>query len=163
VQTPDPLERPLRTEGGPPLAGADEFARPAGGIWALGGRLPWLAGLVLALSSFMNWYVGSGEGPTLSVTGWHTGPLGKLVFFLGLAVLALVLLREAGIELPATIPESLVVIAIGSVATIFVLIRLLSIPEDVLPADSRGIGIWLSLAAALAVIVAGVLQATEEL
>jgi hypothetical protein len=162
VQTPDPLGRPFDPEARP-AADSDVFARPAGGIWAIGGRLTWLAGLVLALSSFMNWYVGGGEEPTLSVTGWHSGPLGKIVFFLGLAVLALVLLREAGIELPATVPESLVVIAIGSLATIFVLIRLLSIPEDVLPADSRGIGIWLSLAAALGVIVAGVLQASEEL
>ena len=38
-------------------------------------------------------------------------------------------LREAGIELPPAIPESLVVIAIGAVATIFVLIRLISIPD----------------------------------
>jgi len=43
----------------------------------------------------------------LAVIGWHTGVLGKLVFFIGLAVLALVALREAGFELPPTVPESL--------------------------------------------------------
>ena len=71
----------------------------------------------------MGWYVGSGDGLTISVIGWHTGVLGKLVFFIGLAVLALVALRQAGIEPPATVPESLIVIALGALATVFVLIR----------------------------------------
>jgi len=115
------------------------------------------------LSSFMGWYVGSGDGLTISVVGWHTGTVGKLVFFIGLAVLALVALRQAGIELPASVPESLVVIALGAVATILVLIRIISIPDEFLPADGRGIGIWISLLAALAVIVAGLLEAAEEL
>ena len=111
----------------------------------------------------MGWYVGSGDGVTISVIGWHTGVLGKLVFFVGLAVLALVALRQAGIELPATLPESLVVIALGALGTIFVLIRIFDIPDAFLPADGRGIGIWISLAAAMAVIVAGLLEAAEEL
>jgi hypothetical protein len=115
------------------------------------------------LSSLMGWYVGSGDGLTISVIGWHTGVLGKLVFFIGLAVLGLVALRQAGIEPPATVPESLVVIALGALATVFVLIRLIAIPEQFLPADGRGIGIWISLLAALGVIVAGLLEAAEEL
>jgi len=130
---------------------------------ALGERLTWLSGLVLLLSSLMGWYVGSGDGLTISVIGWHTGILGQLVFFIGAAVLLLVGLRQAGIELPATVPESLVVIALGALATIFVLIRIISIPERFLPADGRGVGIWISLLAALAVIVAGLLEASEEL
>jgi hypothetical protein len=85
------------------------------------------------------------------------------VFFVGLAVLALAALREAGIELPATVPESLIVIGLGSLATIFVLVRLISIPDEFLPADGRAIGIWISLVSALAVIVAGLLQASEEI
>ena len=43
------------------------------------------------------------------------------------------------------------------------LIRVIDIPDRFLPADGRGIGIWISLVAALAVIVAGLLQAAEEL
>jgi hypothetical protein len=143
----------------------DVFVRPeAGGFWALGGRLTWVAGLVLALSSFTDWYAAADTvGPTYAVIGWHTGALGKLVFFIGLALLGLVALREAGFELPATVPESLVVIALGSLATIFVLIRLISIPDSLQPTAGRGIGIWISLLAALAVIVGGVLRASEEL
>jgi hypothetical protein len=137
--------------------------RPADGLWGLGERLTWLSGLILALSAFTGWYAGSGDGLQLSVIGWNTGALGKLVFFIGLAVLALVALREAGIDLPATVPESLVVVGLGSLATVFVLIRLISVPERLLPVDGRGIGIWISLAAALAVIAAGLLRAAEEL
>jgi hypothetical protein len=127
--------------------------------------MTWVSGLVLTISVFTDWYAGSeaGGGFTLAVIGWHTGALGKLVFFVGLAVLALFALREAGIELPATLPESLLVIALGSLATIFVLIRVISIPDTFLPASGRGIGIWISLVAAIAVIVAGLVRASEEL
>ena len=45
-------------------------------------------------------------------------------------MLALVALRLAGIELPATVPESLVVIALGALATVFVLIRLIVVPDE---------------------------------
>jgi hypothetical protein len=161
VETPDffDLDSPeTRAEG--PAA----YPRAAvGGIWAAGERITWVAGLVLALSSFMDWYAGSGVGVKLAVIGWHTGVLGKLVFFVGLAVLALVALREAGFELPPTVPESLLVLALGALALIFVLIRVISIPDAVLPADGRGIGIYVSLLAALGVVLGGLLRAAEEL
>jgi hypothetical protein len=128
----------------------------------LGERLAWVAGLVLALSAFTGWYSGSGEGVTVSVLGWHTGTIGKLVFFVGLAVLVLAALREAGIDLPASVPESLIVIALGSLATIFALIRLISIPDEFFFA-SRAVGIWITLGAAVALVVAGLLEASEEL
>ena len=145
-----------------PAAGRGE--RLAAGATALGERATWISGLILSISVFTDWYAGSGAvGPTIAVIGWHTGTLGKLVFFIGLAVVALVALREAGIELPPSIPESLVVIALGSLSTIFVLIRLISIPDEFLPASGRGIGIWISLLASLAVIGAGLLTASEEL
>ncbi len=113
---------------------------------------------MLALSAFMSWYAGSGDGLTIAVIGWHTGVLGKLVFLLGLGVVALGVLRELGIELPPTIPESLVVIVFGSLATILVLIRLIAVPDRFFPYDGRGIGIWIALAASLALIVGGLLQ-----
>jgi hypothetical protein len=164
VQTPDPAPPPGRPETVRPGARTPAFARSGVGIWSIGETLTWVSGLILSLSSFMDWYAGSDSvGPTIGVIGWHTGVLGKLVFFIGLAVLALVILRETGIELPAVVPDSLVVIALGSLATIFVLIRLISIPDEFLPASGRGIGIWISLLAALAVIAAGLLRATEEL
>ena len=160
MQTPEPL--PPSRAAADPLAPRPAPRAPVPGYW--GERLAWIAGLVLAISAFTDWYSGSqADGLTLSVTGWHTGALGKLVFFCGLATLILEALREAGIELPATVPESLVLIALGSLATIFVLIRLISIPDTIPPPAGRGIGIWISLFASLAVIVAGLLRASEEL
>jgi hypothetical protein len=161
VQTPDPYVPPESEEDW--LEPPPRPARPLGGVWTWGGRLTWLSGLILALSAFTDWYAGSGEGPTVGVIGWHAGALGKLVFFIGLAVLAIVALREAGIELPASVPESLVVIALGSLATIFVMIRLISVPDDFFGTRGRGIGIFISLIASLLVIAAGLLRAGEEL
>jgi hypothetical protein len=143
TQEPSPRTRGLSAR----VPRADRFT--GAGAFALAEQVTWMSGLVLAVSSFTDWYAGSGSvGPTIAVIGWHTGTLGKLVFFIGLAVVALVALREAGIELPPTI---------------FVLIRLISIPDEFLPASGRGIGIWISLLASLAVIGAGLLRASEEL
>jgi hypothetical protein len=159
VQTPEPLgPPPPEPEGYPPprtLPGNPLF-------WGLGERLAWVSGLVLALSSFTGWYSGTGEGVTVSVLGWHTGTIGKLVFFIGLAILVLAVLRESGIDLPATVPESLVVIALGSLATIFALVRLISIPDEFFFAG-RAVGIWITFAAAIGLIVGGLLEASEEL
>ena len=73
------------------------------------------------------------------------------------------ILREAGIELPPSIPESLVTIALGSLATVLVLIRLISIPDTFAGTSGRSIGLWIALLAALAVIAAGLLRAGEDL
>jgi hypothetical protein len=164
LQSPEPFPPP----GPAPSARARLFrsgaaARTGGGFWLLGERLSRYAGLVLALSTFMSWYAGSDDGPTIAVIGWHVGLIGKLVFFIGLAVLGLWGLREAGWEMPASIPESLILIALGSLATTLVLIRLISVPDEFFPYTGRGIGIWIALGASLAVIVAGLLEASEEL
>jgi len=161
VETPDFFD----LDPAPPAQAPGGYPRPApaGGLWSAGDRITWVSGLVLMLSAFMGWYAGSGVGVTLSVIGWHTGVLGKLVFFLGLAIVVLVVLRELGFELPPSVPESLLILALGALALIFVLIRVISIPDSVLPADGRVIGICISLIAAAGVIVGGLLRAAEEL
>jgi len=162
VETPDFFELDAPAPGG---RDTPDYARPAPaeGLWAAGERITWIAGLVLALSSFMDWYAGSGVGVKLAVIGWNSGVLGKLVFFVGLAVLAIVALHELGFELPPSVPGSLLVLGLGALGAIFVLIRIISIPDAVLPADGRGIGIWIALIAALGVITGGLLRAAEEL
>jgi hypothetical protein len=140
------------------------YPRAAGIVPGLGERLTWLTGLVLAISAFTGWYKGGGDGITISVTGWHTGALGKLVFFVGFALILLVVVQEVlGIELPPAVPESLVVVGLGALATIFVIVRLIWVPDAVLPADGRDIGLYISLVAALATIAAGIVRASEEL
>jgi hypothetical protein len=144
------------------------FARarfPFGGtgtIPGLGSRLSFVFGLLLAVSALTGWYTGEGEGTTVSVIGWHTGTIGKVVLFLGLAMVLVGVLREVGFSLPPAVPESLLAIVIGSAATILVLVRVISIPDTFFFAG-RGVGIWLSLVCALGVIVAGLLEASEEL
>jgi hypothetical protein len=134
----------------------------AGGVPGMGGRLTFLFGLLLSVSALTGWYTGESVNTTVSVIGWHTGTIGKIVLVLGLAAVLLVVLREVGVALPAAIPESLITIAIGSVATVLVLVRLISIPETFF-FTSRAVGIWISLVCAVGIIVAGLLEASEEL
>jgi len=137
------------------LPGAGEFS-------GYGGRLTFLFGLLLAMSALTGWYSGEGNGTTVSVIGWHTGTIGKLVLVLGLVAVLLVVLREVGVSMPASVPESLVTIGIGAIATVLVLVRIISIPDDFFFA-SRGAGIWISLACGVGIILAGLLEASEEL
>ncbi len=159
VQTPGRARPPAAVR--PP---ATDVRIRAARLFAIAERAGWVSALVLSVSAFTGWYTGHASGgiPPTAVIGWHTGVLGKLVFFAGLVVLALHALRLVGLELPPSVPESLVVVGIGLLATTFVLVRLISIPEPFVDAG-RGIGIWISLAAGLALLVAGVLRAGEEL
>ena len=159
METSEPLpDEHWDVEPDPPAA----TRRRAPSLWGVGEQATWVTGLVLALSSLTGWYSGTGEGVNVSVIGWHTGVLGKLVLVIGLAAILVVALRWWGIELPAAVPESLVVIALGALATIFVLVRAISIPEEFFFAG-RGVGLWVSLVGALGLIGAGLLQASEEL
>lgn len=159
VETPEPLDAPTWDEPDEPRALPRR--RPPS-LWGHGERVTWVAGLVLALSALTGWYAGTGEGVDVSVIGWHTGVLGKLVLAIGIAAILVVALRHWGLDLPAAVPESLVVIALGSLSTIFVLVRAISIPDEFFFAG-RGAGLWISLGASVALIGAGLLQASEEL
>jgi hypothetical protein len=159
VETPEPLIETVYDPAGEPPAA---LRRGGPSLWGLGERVTWVAGLVLAISALTGWYSGEGEGATVSVIGWHTGLLGKLVLAIGIAAILVVALRQWGFELPAAVPESLVVIGLGALATIFVLVRAISIPDEFFFAH-RGIGLWISLIAAVGLIGAGLLQASEEL
>jgi hypothetical protein len=172
VEDPDLFEPRAEAPSQPARRGPAPHKRPpthplpnrGRGHWRIGGRLSWIAGLVLALSAFMSWYSGSSlEGPTLSIIGWNSGTLGKLVFFTGLAVVLLAVLGELGVTLPPSIPESLVVVTLGTLGTIFVLIRIISIPDTFADTSRRGIGLWIGLVAGVAVIVSGLLRASDEL
>jgi hypothetical protein len=137
-------------------------ARPA--LLAAADTAVWVSGLVLAVSAFTSWYSGhSVEGPTLSVTGWNSGTIGKLVLLIGAAVVCLAALRRFGLEFPGVAPGPLIVVALGALATVFVLIRLFSIPDSVVGTAGRSIGLWISLASSIAVVASGLLQAAEEL
>jgi hypothetical protein len=131
---------------------------------SMAGRVAWVAGITLALSSFMGWYSGTAaEGPVISVLGWNTGTVGKLVFVVGLAVILLALRGEVGVELPRSLPESVIFILLGTTATTLVLIRIISIPEELAETANRAVGLWVGLASAIAILLAGFVRAGEEL
>jgi hypothetical protein len=143
--------------------GARTKPQATAGLRNPGELLAWLSGIVLLLSPFMSWYtIGGDLRGSLSVTGWNTGTIGKLVFFAGLAVLVVLSLRIFAVELPPSVPSGLVVAVIGATATVLIIWRLISIPERFEPAVSRSIGIWISLLAALLLIVAGLLKSADD-
>ncbi len=151
--------------GDDPFVGFDPHPRlRSRQLAGLGQRMTWAAGLALAISAFTGWYSSPGDdqGVEVSVLGWDTGLLGKLVLLIGIVAVVLVILRETGIQLPAAVPESLMVIALGALGTIVVLVRLISIPDEFFFAD-RGVGLAISLVAALALLAAGLLEAADEL
>jgi hypothetical protein len=152
------------TRGAPPaLPSRPRGGAPAAGLWRTGELLAWLGGLVLVLSPFMSWYtIGGDLRGELSVIGWHTGLIGKLVFLVGVAVIVLLSLRAFGVELPPSLPDGMIVAGLGFAGTILVLVRLLDIPERYQPAVGRSIGLWLSLLASLLLIVAGLLKSAED-
>ena len=51
--------RPIPPEAYEPDETPDRFAPDAAWVWGAGERLTWLAGMVLALSTLMGWYVNS--------------------------------------------------------------------------------------------------------
>ena len=56
MQTPEQFP-PAEEE---PFYEAEEevYVRPATGFWSIGSRLTWIAGLVLTISAFTDWYAG---------------------------------------------------------------------------------------------------------
>ena len=118
---------------------------------------------MLVLGPFMSWYtIGGDLRGQLSVIGWHTGVIGKLVFLVGVGVLVLLSLRAFGVELPPTVPDGMIVAGLGLAGTILVLVKIIDIPERYEPSVGRSIGIWLSLLASLLLIVAGLLKSAED-
>ena len=134
---------------------------PQASFWTPGEGLAWVAALIFTLSSFMGWYSATIDGLRLSAIGWDTGTLGKAVLVIGLATLVLLTLRATGVELPPSVPVGMVIAVLGALGTTFVLVRLISIPDDY--ADfGRSVGLWISLVSAVLLVVAGLLKSAEE-
>jgi hypothetical protein len=141
----------------PARPGPTQHAR----LWTPGESLAWMSAIVFTLSPFLGWYTGTLDGLRLSVVGWDTGAIGKLVLLVGVATLVLLGLRAAGFEPPPTVPFGMVIAALGAIGTVFMLIRVASIPDDYVELG-RAIGLWISLVAAVLLIVAGLLKSAED-
>jgi hypothetical protein len=137
------------------------------------GRNDWLVigGMALLLAAlFLPWFrsevvedlmdqmakaLGGDAGDTdTGVIGWHYA-LGWLAWLLTAAAAALVLLKLVGVELP--LPEGLSVMALGGVAFILVLVRMIDAPTFM----DRAYGILIGLLGAAVVAFGGFLKNAE--
>ena len=64
-------------------------------------RSTWIAGggaVVLLISTFFSWWKVSALGFSVNASGWDTGALGKLVFFVALIAIALVVVDHMKVD-----------------------------------------------------------------
>jgi hypothetical protein len=130
------------------------------------------AGLVLILSLFLEWYsvdVAGFHGDLPTVTGWKAlGFIDILLFLIGLIAIALAVMKAANVP-PPRLPVSpgFIVLALGAFATLLVLFRIISIPDEGIGSVpgidvGRSFGVFIAFLAAAAVTVGGWLTWNEE-
>jgi hypothetical protein len=134
-----------------------------------------IGGAVLILSLFLDWYSLKGKGLAASagsegLSGWEAlGFIDILLFLIGLIAIAVAVLRAAN-SMPRQLPASpgLIVLALGALAVLLVLFRIVSSGDFGHPEVSNFIdsspafGIFISLLSAIAVAVGGWLTWNEE-
>ena len=135
----------------------------------LGDLIAAAGGLLLIISLFLNWYKVSAEGAlvdiSVSASGWDAlGFIDILLFLIGATAIALAVLRAMGKGTRLPVPPGLALLALGALATLLVVFRLLVIPDaDVDGVDvGRSFGIFVALLAALATLVGGWLTWNDE-
>jgi hypothetical protein len=143
-------------------------------------RYDWVvvAGMILMfIALFLTWYRvellqrllqglpaglnGAGvDGSGFSVNGWHYFSA-VLAWLLTVVATAVVILKALpGISFRLQLPESLTVLALGSIAFLLVLYRLIAMPAPS-EAFGRGVGIFVALLAAFVVAAGGFLKNAE--
>jgi hypothetical protein len=125
-------------------------------------RSTWIAGggaVVLLISVFLSWWkVTVLSSVSVSASGWDTGALGKLVFFVALIAIALVVVDHMKVDvsqLPVSVAPALVVA--GALAVLLVIIRFIDTPDGV----DRAWGIYVAFLASLALTYGGWLKLQE--
>ena len=131
--------------------------------------------VVLFISLFLDWYkvsvkgfgdVGSEGGSAFDALG--IGPV--FLLLVSLVVIAIVVVRALGVALPELpVPLSTVILGLGALATLYILFRLIFVPDGDVPDAfddavdfGRSIGIFLAFLSALAITAGGFLSARER-
>jgi hypothetical protein len=132
--------------------------------------------LVLFISLFLDWYnvsvegLGGLGGSSQGGNAWDAlGPGDFFLLLVALAVIGIVVVRALGVE-PAglPVPLSTIVLALGALAALYVLFRLIVTPVDVPDAlddavdVGRSIGVFLAFLATLGITAGGFLSARER-
>jgi hypothetical protein len=178
--TPDPQPDPAPQPPPPPAAGSTATAPRSSSSsstsfdFAAVPRSAWISAggaFILLISVFFSWYTVSVHAGPLSISksgsGWDTTDVAKLVALLALVALAVwaVDLFADNVNLPW--PPSIIAGACGVLATLLVLYRIVSKPGDLGGPLPTGVsvgtawGIYLSLIAAIVVVVGAYLHMNE--
>jgi hypothetical protein len=121
-----------------------------------------VGGIVLLISLFLPWYGVSvdvaGFSASESGSGWEAlGFIDILLFLISVAAIAVVAARAAGM-LPAEIPGAVALLALGALAVLLVIYRIIDIPVEDVPDEvdlSRKVGVFIALIGAAAVAYGG--------
>jgi hypothetical protein len=124
-------------------------------------RSTWIAGggaVLLLISTFFSWWKVSALGFSVNASGWDTGALGKLVFFVALIAIVLVVIDHMKVDVSQMpIPVPLALLGAGVLAVVLLVIRYLDTPDGV----DRAWGIYVALIAALVLTYGGWLKLQE--
>lgn len=126
----------------------------------------WVAGIgaiILFISVFLDWFKFSINGLGMSVggaSGVDASKLCYLIVLFALAAMAIVVLRIVDVDLSMIpVPMAVVAMILGGISLLIVILRMV-IHQDFL---SLSYGIFVSLVAAVAVVVGGFLMQREEM
>ena len=135
-----------------------------------------ISGAVLLIVLFFPWYgaevsVGAfNVSASDSFNAWQAfGLIDLILFLVAITAIGLSLMRAMGVSLNLPQPPGLIIAAVGAIAVLLILFRLINTPGDFDAGDvpgvdldiSRKIGIFLGLLAAIGVAVGGWLAMNE--
>src|SRR3954453_1763357 len=115
------------------------------GEWIAG-----IAGVVLLVSLFLDWYRGGGAA---KATGWESFVATDIVLAIA-AVMGIALAAAAATQRTPAVPQALSALTapVALVAAVLALVHTISLPDG---ASGREVGLWLRVAGAVGVLVGG--------
>lgn len=130
-----------------------------------------IAGIVLIISLFLTWYGAPDIVDQFAAqAGVDTGAnafsatdiAGLYLLIVGIIAIVPAALDIFDLEIELPVAPGLVILVAGAIGVLWVLLRIVDKPGAAGISVSLGIGIWISLAAAVGVAVGGLLQKQDE-
>jgi len=116
-----------------------------------------LSGVALLVSLFLPWYGGGAEG---DASGWEALAAVDIALALVAAFGVSLIVITASQSVPAVpIALSAIVTLVGLIGVVLVLIRVANLPGGF---DSRAVGVWLGLVAAIGIVAGAALAMRDE-